>query len=58
MLVTVKIKTKSNYRNLNGSILEVVEMCGKRVTCKGKGNSGLTMDFTLNEIEEIFYKTN
>jgi hypothetical protein len=56
MLVTVKIKTKSNYRNLNGTILEVVEMRGKRVTCK-ENNGSLTMDFQLNEIEEIFYKT-
>jgi hypothetical protein len=28
------IKTKSNFRNLNGKVVDVVEMVGNRVTCK------------------------
>jgi hypothetical protein len=27
------INTKSNFRNLNGKVVDVVEMVGNRVTC-------------------------
>ena len=51
-----QVNTKSNYRNLNGSILEVVEVKGKRVTLKvwmsevGRYNN---VDFTLSEVEFV-----
>lgn len=51
-----KIKTKSNYRKLNGKWLKVIEIVGKRVTCKvymEEFNKYTNVDFTLNEIEEI-----
>ena len=50
-----KVKTKSNYRNLNGQWLEVKEIVGTRVTCIvtfaefGKQS----VDFQLKEITEL-----
>ena len=28
------INTKSNFRNLNGKVVDVIEMVGNRVSCK------------------------
>lgn len=50
-----KVKTQSNYRNLNGQWLEVKEIVGTRVTCivtfaeLGKQS----VDFQLKEITEL-----
>jgi hypothetical protein len=50
-----KIKTKSNYRGLNGKWLAIKEIVGTRVTCYvdtpdlGK----ITADFALKEVEEM-----
>ena len=51
----VKVKTKSNYRNLNDRWLELKEVVGKRVTCivELEGLGKQTIDFTLNEVIEI-----
>ena len=54
-VLTATIKTKSNFRNLNGQTLEVIEIVGTRVTCKSKLIQGefaktLTIDFTLQEV--------
>jgi hypothetical protein len=50
-IVTAQINTKSNFRNLNGQWLEVVQMSGTRVTClvqmEGKFQS---CDFNIKEI--------
>jgi hypothetical protein len=46
------INTKSNFRNLNGKILQVHEVVGKRVTCLvfmpefGRTNQ---VDFSMDE---------
>jgi hypothetical protein len=50
------IKTKSNYKNLNGQWLEVIEAVGKRISCKHNDNgNNVTVDFTLSEIAELSY---
>jgi hypothetical protein len=51
-----KIKTKSNYRGLNGQFLKVHEIAGKIVTCEvfqEEHNKIFLVDFTLKEIEEF-----
>jgi ppGpp synthetase/RelA/SpoT-type nucleotidyltranferase len=50
--IYAKIKTKSNFRSLNGIWLEVESMNGKRVTCYFED---LKVDFTLSEISEFKY---
>ncbi len=50
------IKTKSNYKNLNGQWLEVIEMADFRVSCKvffeefGRYN---IVDFHLKEVQKL-----
>ncbi len=54
----VKIKTKSNYRDLNGQWLDVVEAVGKRITCSVPSEfqlGAVNADFDLSEVEEIDY---
>lgn len=41
----VIIKTKSNFRNLNGTIQEVYEIVGTRVTCL------INIDFKLMQVD-------
>ena len=49
--LTATIKTKSNFRNLNGQTLEVIEIVGTRVTCKVKdGHNTISSDFTIQEV--------
>jgi hypothetical protein len=51
-----KIKTKSNYQNLNGQWLQVKEVSGTRVTCLNfsqEFQKTISIDFTLNEISEF-----
>jgi hypothetical protein len=52
-----KVKTKSNFKNLNGQWLKVKEMAGTRVSCEVEDvmayNGKLTVDFHIKEIEEI-----
>ena len=47
----VIINTKSNFRNLNGTIQNVYEIVGNRVTClidlEGRI---MQVDFTINEV--------
>jgi hypothetical protein len=48
-----EIKTKSNFRNLNGQILNVQEIVGTRVSCDyylPEFKQKITIDFTLKEI--------
>lgn len=58
MILKAKIKTKSNFRNLNGQWLEVREMKVTRVTCRfiNEINEIADIDFTLQEIEEFDYE--
>ncbi len=46
----VKVNTKSNFRNLNGQWLKVIEIVGTRVTCSVEH---LTIDFGLSEVVEM-----
>ena len=51
--MTATIKTKSNYKGLNGQALKVKELVGTRVTCfyfDPEFNKEITIDFTLSEI--------
>lgn len=52
----VIIKTKSNFRNLNGSIQEVYEVSGTRVTCLifvNKFQKAVHTDFHITEVTFI-----
>jgi hypothetical protein len=51
----VKVRTKSNFRNLNDQWLELVEVVGTRVTAKiSFAEFGTqTVDFTLSEVVEM-----
>jgi len=50
-LIYAKIKTKSNFENLNGMWLQVFQMSSTRVTCIHKINGrAMQIDFDLNEI--------
>lgn len=52
------IKTKSNFRNLNGTWLTVLEIKGNRVTCEVLENEFgkyITVDFTSKEVKEYEY---
>jgi hypothetical protein len=54
-----KVKTKSNFRNLNHTWLTVAEMKGTRVTCivpDDISGKSLNVDFTIAEIEEFDYE--
>lgn len=52
MRVFATIKTKSNFKNMNGNEYEVFEMRGTRVTVIKDGDfcGTVNVDFTLNEI--------
>lgn len=55
-MLKAKIKTKSNYRNLNGQWLPVKECKGTRVSCIIETEIGQqTADFDLSEIAEMDY---
>ena len=50
----VIIKTKSNYRNLNGTIQKIFEIVGTRVTCLIEIDYRLMqVDFNINEVKFI-----
>ena len=54
--MTAKFKTKSNYRNLNGTLLNVKECVGTRVTCLVDFNEGFgiqEVDFNIFELIEL-----
>ena len=51
-----KVNTKSNYKNLNNTWLEVKELAGKRVSClvfSDEFQKNITVDFCLNEVLEF-----
>ena len=51
-----QIKTKSNYRNLNGTWLPVVEIVGNRVSClyfSKEFEKDITIDFVIDEISKL-----
>lgn len=55
------IKTKSNFRNLNGTWLTVIEIKGTRVTCEvfdNELNKFISVDFTSKEVKEYEYSRN
>jgi hypothetical protein len=55
-LISAKIQTKSNFRNLNGYWLQVVEMSHTRITCIHNIDGKMTkIDFNLNEIVGFQY---
>jgi hypothetical protein len=51
----VKVKTKSNYRNLNGEWLKVKEIVRTRVSCiiKFAEFGEQSVDFNLSEVTEM-----
>jgi len=52
----VIVKTKSNFRDLNGKILDVFEIVGTRVTCKVWDDiiqKKIQIDFSLKEVVEF-----
>ncbi len=52
-----QVKTKSNYKGLNGQILTVKEISGTRVSCEyfcEEFQRLITIDFTLTEIVKFF----
>jgi len=52
--LTAKINTKSNFRDLNGTELQVTEINKKRVTCKMFDytiQKWINVDFTMSEVE-------
>ena len=51
-----RVHTKSNYRGLNGQLLEVKEIVGTRVTCivNTQEFGEQQVDFGLKEITEIY----
>lgn len=50
-LITAQINTKSNFRNLNGQWLQVVQMYKTRITCIAEVDGKMQhCDFFLNEI--------
>jgi hypothetical protein len=55
-MTQVKIKTKSNYRNLNGTTQDVYEVVGTRVTCLifvDEFQKSIQVDFNINEVTFI-----
>lgn len=50
-MLKAQIKTKSNFRGVNGLFLVVHELHCKRVTCYLP--DGVLADFTLDEIEQF-----
>lgn len=51
-----QIKTKSNYKNLNGQWLDIKEIFGTRVSClyfSEEFQKIITVDFDLKEITQI-----
>ena len=53
-IMKVIIKTKSNYRNLNGTIQNVFEIVSTRVTCLIRIEFRLMqVDFHINEVNFI-----
>lgn len=53
----VTIKTKSNFRNLNGKLLDVKEAVGNRISCfvETLEHGVQTIDFNIKEVTSIFY---
>ena len=57
-LISAKINTKSNFRNLNGTFQQVFQMSEKRVTCKIEINGKMqNVDFHISEILEFRYNS-
>lgn len=55
-VMRVIVKTRSNFRNLNGQLLTVKEIVGTRVTCEVEIDGvKMSVDFHLNEVVAAFY---
>lgn len=50
-----KVETKSNFRNLNGKWVQIVQFCGTIVYCKANDENGnpIYFDLSINEIKQI-----
>jgi hypothetical protein len=50
-----QIKTKSNYKNLNGKFVKVIQFLGTIVYCEYINEDGdvVRCDFSINEITQI-----
>ena len=50
-----QIKTKSNYQNLNGKFVKIIQFLGAIVYCEYINENGeaVRCDFSINEITEI-----
>ena len=52
----IQVKTKSNFHNLNGQWLTVMEIVGNRVSVSATIHGRIqTVDFTTKEITEMSY---
>ena len=54
------VKTKSNYKGLNGQWLQVSEISGTRVTCivySEELNKMVSVDFSISEVVEFTQMT-
>ena len=56
-MIQVTVFTKSNYRNLNGCLLDVISINPFYVTCLVKTNDfgNIAVDFSLNEITKLIH---
>ena len=55
-IVSAKIETKNNFKNLNGKFYQVKQMVGTRVTCIVELDGKMTtVDFNLYEVKEFNY---
>jgi hypothetical protein len=54
-IIKALINTKSNYANLNGTYIKVINFCGSIVFCEYDSEDGTKKkcDFTLSEITKI-----
>jgi hypothetical protein len=50
-----QIKTKSNYKNLNGKFVKIIQFLGTIVYCEYINEDGISVrcDFSINEITQI-----
>lgn len=50
-----QIKTKSNYKNLNGKFVKVIQFLGTIVYCEYINENGeaVRCDFSINEVTQI-----
>lgn len=55
-----QIKTKSNYQNLNGKFVKIIQFLGTIVYCEYINENGdaVRCDFSINEVTKIVEENN